>query len=171
MNRLALLALCGALTASPALATEPLNTSDFFRVAGLSAKTTFKEAQSLYGLGFINGARTAVSFSTTGKDGETYRMSLTPNAEIEFDCGWLRAEAPTDTLMTLCGAANEEAVRQLLSRGKDRNAYLSLIGAKLKGVQVDFGRALVSVALPDPAKPPLVVTIAWCTSRSECGGE
>jgi len=171
MNRYALVALCAAFAATPALAAEPLATSDFFLVAGLSAKTTIREAQSLYGLGFISGKRTAVSFTTSGKDGETYRVRLTLKTEIQFDCGWLEAEAPKDRLNTLCAAPNEDAVRQLLSHGKDRNAYLSLIGAKLKGVQVDFGGALVSVAMPDPAKPPLGVTIAWCTSRSECGGE
>jgi hypothetical protein len=171
MNRIALIALCAAFAAAPARAAEPLNPSDFFLVGGLSAKTTIREAQGLYGLGFINGARTVVSFSTSGKDGETYRMSLTQGSEIQFDCGWLGAKAPKDTLNTLCAAPNEGVVRQLLSRGKDRNAYLNLIGARLKGVQVDFGRALVSVAIPDPAKPPAGVTIAWCTSRGECGGE
>jgi hypothetical protein len=170
MNRLAPIAFCVAILAAPALAAEPLETSDFFLVAGLTAKTTIREAQSAYGLGFINGQRTAVAFSTSGRDGGTYRMNLTAGSEVQFDCGWLETEAPNDSLNTLCKAANEDVVRQLLSRGKDRNAYLRLIGAKLKGVQVDFGRALVTVTMSDPAKPPNSVTIAWC-NQSGCGGE
>jgi hypothetical protein len=165
MNKLVLVALC--LVAAPALAVEPLNVSDFFLVAKLTAKSTLSDAQSEYGLGFINSKRDAVSFSATGKDGATYRLYFTPGTEIAFDCGWLQAKAPGDRLNALCSAPNEVEVRKLLAAGQDRNQYLRLIGARLKGVQVDFGKALVTVALPDPQKPPVSVAIAWCTSG--CG--
>jgi hypothetical protein len=115
-----------------ALAAEPSATSDFFLVAGLSAKTTIREAQSLYGLGFISGKRTAVSFTTSGKDGGTYRVRLTLKTEIQFDCGWLEARHEGSTQYAVRGAERGRSA-PALSHGKDRNAYLSLIGAKLKG--------------------------------------
>ncbi len=165
-----ILAASFCLIATGALAVEPLGAGDFFLVAKLTSKNTVRDAQTEYGMGFVNANHSVVSFSTSGEDGTTYRMSFTPGNEISFDCGWLARKAPGDRLNVICKAGSTDKVRALLTGGQDRNSYLRLIGARLKGVQIDFGKALVTVTLPDPAKPPVSVTVAWCTSQSGCAG-
>jgi hypothetical protein len=168
MNRGLLAAVALVLLAVPAFATGAMDPSDFFRVAGLNARNTLKDAQGAFGLGYIDGTHSKVTFATTGKDGETYRMTFTPGAEIAFDCGWLATVAPDDSLNTLCRAPNADGVHALLARGKDRNAFLRLLGAKMKGVQVDYGGALVTVGMDDPLQPPQSVMIAWCSAQGQC---
>jgi hypothetical protein len=153
----ALLALSGS-----AQAQAPFTGGDFRIVAGLTAQTSVSEAHSLYGIGFLAGNKSEIGFSNSGADGKTYRLSLMFGVQVSADCGFFDASAKHDAIYTLCKTRGQDGIRALLANGQDRNRYLALIGGSLKGVQYDFGSALVTVSMPDPDQTPTSVTVAWC---------